>query len=122
MTRQEYLLRAALAMIEHFGDDIPPHVATVIYDGTDCDAMCLAEDIRAELGIDEGEEADVFLPPEQPDPYPRGPADKQTVPLTTRADPEKEALKIAVKYARRRTVHPEAVEIYDKALNFGESN
>ena len=56
--RKDILLRAAFDMIRkaelsHYVES--PVEITTFYDGTDCDGLCLADDIAQELGIERDE-------------------------------------------------------------------
>lgn len=69
MTRTEYLLRAALCVLQDMNDDDTEGFETgfhVVYDGVTCDTFCLASDIRAELNIDSDTPSSEYLPAEQP--------------------------------------------------------
>ena len=47
-TRQEYLVRVAITMLEANGHSID----MVKYDEAECDAFCLADDLKIEFGIE----------------------------------------------------------------------
>ena len=51
-SRKKYLVRVAIAMLEENGMSIEP----VHYDGTECDAHCLADDLRIEFGLPDKED------------------------------------------------------------------
>jgi len=46
-SRKKYLVRVAIAMLEENGFEM----AEVVYDEAECDALCLAEDLRIEFNI-----------------------------------------------------------------------
>jgi hypothetical protein len=48
-TRKNYLVRAAIAILNENAYDMK----TIIYDEAECDAFCLAEDLRCEFDIEE---------------------------------------------------------------------
>lgn len=50
-TRQNYLVRVAIAMLQENGYNMN----TIIYDEAECDAFCLADDLRIEFDIEEEE-------------------------------------------------------------------
>ena len=47
--RKHYLVRVAIEMLNENADSID----TIIYDDAECDAYCLADDLRIEFGIEE---------------------------------------------------------------------
>jgi len=49
-TRKNYLIRVAIAML----NDNAYKMGTIIYDEADCDAICLAEDLANEFGMEQG--------------------------------------------------------------------
>jgi hypothetical protein len=53
-SRKKFLVRVAIEMLTEAGMSIE----TVHYDGAQCDAYCLAEDLRAEFKIPEEDEDD----------------------------------------------------------------
>ena len=46
-SRKDFLVRVAIEMLDNNTDSID----TIIYDDAECDAGCLAEDLRNEFGI-----------------------------------------------------------------------
>ena len=48
-SRKDYLVRVAIEMLNKNADSID----TIIYDDAECDAYCLADDLRIEFGIEE---------------------------------------------------------------------
>ena len=53
-SRKEYLVRAAIEMLTASGYKIE----TIEYDDAECDAFCLADDLKNEFNIDENEDSD----------------------------------------------------------------
>ena len=48
-SRKDYLIRVAIKMLNENGYDMPKEI---IYDEAECDALCLAEDLRVEFNLD----------------------------------------------------------------------
>ena len=48
-TRKNYLVRVAIKMLDHNGYGMD----TIEFDESECDAFCLAEDLRNEFDVDQ---------------------------------------------------------------------